>query len=455
MFNHFQEDEFEAFSISGRCCLLCESTFPSIARAIQHYKEMHLRCTYICGICMKYFHKKENFVVHRTDEHRDWSQLPSTSAAVLMEKPIISERSKGDKLRLVNEFNENRCIDCKISFANVTEISKHFQTEHQFQMLVCPKCERGFTVKASFDLHRCRQSNNKQLRIANISLSYKFRLMREFNQKRCLECNIDFATITEISKHFETKHLKVHVCEACDKGFLFKSLMDKHPCCNVNDRHLSAPDKRLMLMQFRKKRCTSCELTFANSTESANHFEVRHRFKIFACEKCSFETSNDRKFKYHSCEGSLLDRTKSEKKRSRSMKRSLKKSVKKEKRNGSSNSRKHRSTSNKAHDRSTNGSTSHEASNNDGRKYPCCLCPYELPTYIMGLNHYAEKHDLLIFECPAPHCIQLFRRFSKWSRHFLKSHSDVELPANSEFRTLLEDIVSNYWHQMENKNVDS
>lgn len=78
------------------------------------------------------------------------------------------------------------------------------------------------------------------------------------------------------------------------------------------------------------------------------------------------------------------------------------------------------------------------------KKESCCLCPYKLPSFEMGLNHYAEVHDLRIFECPAPHCADMFRRISKWSRHFLKSHEDVVLPEGSEFKTILDEIVSDF-----------
>lgn len=462
-----QEAEFDSFCIIGSSCDICESSFPSDMRAIKHYKEIHLHCIYICGSCVKYFQKKENFDSHCANEHEHSNESqPSASVALQMEKMPISDRSASDKLKLVREFNEKRCIDCNISFPNVAEISKHFLVEHQFKMHVCTECERGYTHKASLDVHPCRSINQRPLNISNDSFKYRMNLMREFNKKRCLDCKIIFASVAEISDHFQAEHFRVHLCKGCNRGFMEKRLLNKHQCNRVK-----------MLKGFREMRCSCCEITFENTKESQEHFRMKHRLKILVCKKCNYATTTEKSLKFHPC--LRMRATKKEKENPPSPA----KSIKKEQLNvslgcsdASSTQRKTMETINhqtlvripvaerrsnrnsrKSHDRSVNETNSYEAPNScatDDRKHPCNLCPYDLPTYLMGLNHYAEEHDVCIFECPAPHCFQLFRRFSKWSRHFLNSHGNVELPEGSEFRTLLDDIVSD-WNSIEKKYHDS
>lgn len=89
------------------------------------------------------------------------------------------------------------------------------------EMYVCKKCERGFTQRLLFKNHPCHASDSKQLRISNYSLSYRLNLMKEFNGKRCLDCSMTFASVAEISKHFQANHFEVHVYEKCDRGFMF------------------------------------------------------------------------------------------------------------------------------------------------------------------------------------------------------------------------------------------
>lgn len=204
---------------------MCESTFPTNVRAIKHYNEIHLHCTYICGICVKYFHKKENFDSHCATEHPDGVALP-------VKGPEIAKRSKQEKAALMSEFNQKRCLDCKFSFANITEITEHFRSEHQFEMNVCMKCEKAFTVKNSLKYHVCRgEEATKKIKIHKKGSEFMRNILRDFRQKRCTHCQLTFTTPFDSSKHFLLKHgTKILICTKCDKGYTNVRNFKYHLC---------------------------------------------------------------------------------------------------------------------------------------------------------------------------------------------------------------------------------
>lgn len=391
-----------------------------------------MRCAYICDICVKCFDKRENYDLHRADQH--------PHATILAPKPTF-ERSKCDKFKLVKEFNKKRCIDCQISFETLTDIVDHFQTEHQLHIYTCEKCEKGYTHHTSLSQHTCQPYTK---RMSNDSPSYKRELMREFNKKRCLECDVTFSSLAEIRKHFDKKHFEVLVCEKCAKGFWHKSFLHNHPCEEFTNKLLPMSDRHNMLLDFRQKQCTRCGITFADNNEGLAHFMERHQLKLFYCESCG-KSSSAYNWRYHSC-WPLSDTKKAGESRQRQRTSLMVEKVEfctadstgeiasQERKRGRSIPR----------DWCVNEPIAQKKfkRNDDDRKHPCGLCSYDIPTFELGLIHYAEDHNIRIFECPAPHCCQLFRRISKWARHFLQSHSDVVLPQQSEFRELLDDIVS-------------
>lgn len=418
---------------------------------------MHLRCVYSCGICDRYYDNHKDCVMHRKREH------PNERIKTLAE---IQQEIRSERIKMMLAFNNHkRCIDCEIDFTSFEEITAHFSTIHRLELHVCVQCEKGYTAKAAYARHLGRSHNSP---IFNWSIAERRRLMIAVNKKRCIICEKTFANTSDVVQHFWVAHrMKIHFCAECDRGFSNKNSLNDHSCS-------SKLSKKLMMSAVTKalnnRRCLDCNITFENMTEIRNHFKALH-FQVYVCGKCDKTFTNKsscrmgkhlcsrerdqfqmmREFRQQYCNQCKYSFTNKSDGMRHFLERHQFKIYSCEKCNKALTSPRHhkckRSLDRESAARETdisNKSSGQEALavNRNVTKYPCCLCPFEITSYESGLSHYAEVHDIRIFECPAPNCWKLFKRYSKWARHFLKLHDDVVLPEHSEFRTLLDDIVS-------------
>lgn len=202
--------------------------------------------------------------MHCVDEHRD-ETVPN------MENTIISKQFKTNKMNLARKFNEKQCIYCKISFATIAEIDKHFQTEHQFQMQVCEKCERAYITKSALRDHCCGTLSNR-------------RILLDFRGKRCTHCQLTFANTAESSKHFLVKHKsKILVCTKCENGFLGMARLKYHRCSSQQQSQMKKVDRPLTKHSSKPKNVkiskrSSLLCSVVNQTDDSISFQQNETF---------------------------------------------------------------------------------------------------------------------------------------------------------------------------------
>lgn len=208
-------------------------------------------------------------------------------------------------------ITDSNCNMCESSFSSNERAVTHYKEIHLHCSYICGLCTKYFSKKEKFESHYSDEHSDSApaaqpiempIETSIISERPHFRrvqLISEFNKKRCLDCDIHFATFAEINEHFEATHFRVCFCQECDRGFVGKKSLSRHKCNEADKSRLSKT--RSMMYDVRNKRCSRCKLTFKDITELQDHFLLQHRFKIFKCKKCAYVTSIEHKLKQHHC----------------------------------------------------------------------------------------------------------------------------------------------------------
>ncbi|CAG9840425.1 unnamed protein product [Diabrotica balteata] len=225
--------------------------------------------TWICRICKKGFHEKEQLLEHYEIHKNTKDQLGDID----LNSDAYNISSK-----------EITCPICMRSYTNIAYYQQHVTNKHKPKEHYCNLCNSNFNDDYLLSVHNSKIHNQ---------------------DPELYECVICKKFQTKISRrlydHINTKHLKEEMyCIVCDKTFSSKTWFENHKIFHIE------PDERdtykcrrckskfttnYCLMQHMqefhiKYKCNQCDVTFPYKLNFDKHNLLLHGGEQFLCNDC-------------------------------------------------------------------------------------------------------------------------------------------------------------------------
>lgn len=203
--------------------------------------------------------------------------------------------SNSTKLKYHSTLHTGKPYSCEIceksfivkSFTRSSDLEKHKKLVHiRIRSFICSECGKGFTTSAILKDHLSTHSGQKRFacdmcdksynRLSYLSAHKKI-VHKGFPSHFCRVCAERFTSAAELTEHIISEHKiadqNPHVCDQCDKIFLFPASLLNH--------------KRAVHQGLRSHICSICDRTFITSTNLKYHLSSAHTGeKSQACDVC-------------------------------------------------------------------------------------------------------------------------------------------------------------------------
>ena len=284
-------------SVSSFNCTICGATFDKKSLLNAHLKKSHNLAdetditVHECNECDKKFLGKLNFKKHKLDAH---PKQKKTSKVHKKDSTEPSESGLGPAKKL--------CVKCNKSIG-AKYYTRHLAYVHGDQSVASHKCEKcGKSFVTQTELHNHEDAVHERIK------KYK-----------CDMCDKAYFSSTNLDFHKRSFHTKEKrfFCKLCEnKGFFFKSSLDKHMDgfhLNKRDSHMcyicgkgctqAAQLKRHIEMVHEKKKqvqCDLCGMEFYSQSMLSNHIKAVHeKRRNFFCEPCNKSFYKKQQLKAH------------------------------------------------------------------------------------------------------------------------------------------------------------
>ena len=177
-------------------------------------------------------------------------------------------------IRTVHEGKKSesqRCPKCSKMFSSKPHMKKHIESVHEGKKpYKCSQCSAAFYQSSGLDRH------NSSFNACSIHEKKKLDSSRN---NQCPHCDYKNSTNQKLNRHIDNNHSdqyteKKHVCEKCEKSFIFKSSLIDHI-------------KYLCKNSGNERECSICDKKFATNGALKRHIvSVHEEKKLFLCSMC-------------------------------------------------------------------------------------------------------------------------------------------------------------------------
>ncbi|XP_062867173.1 zinc finger protein 687b isoform X2 [Trichomycterus rosablanca] len=210
------------------------------------------------------------------------------SPHVLMPLPC----KKGEVL----QYNNFKCPECQVQFANKAELVAHFQQIRATPNSTCTICSppmmlpNGCSVSAHQRIHKHRAPHvcpecggiarqaSFQTHLEEACLHFARRI-----GYRCSSCQVVFGGLNSIKSHIQTAHCEVfHKCPHCPMAF--KSAPSAQAHISTQHPTLTAAQAKMIY------KCVMCDTVFTQKPLLYVHFDThlaKQKVHVFKCPDCT------------------------------------------------------------------------------------------------------------------------------------------------------------------------
>ncbi|CAG4974371.1 unnamed protein product [Colias eurytheme] len=269
------------------CCKHCYRLFPDMKTKMLHERKHKYRSKkeIFCSQCNECFNDKVFLERHEFDAHLDCEGIMLNHGF-----PILSSLLNMNVRRFLTSYNEDttyvcaRCqfttismeaylnhiklTDCKTFACNIClnvylrkrNLIRHFLSRHgltdKHNIMECPKCQVMYT-RSALQVHE-----------------------KTCSVLKCLECNISFNSVSDITDHRVRIHqecILVERCRFCSRQVIGQENMQKH----IERTHQGT-------LHLYKYKCVYCDLIFNHPRKLFAHFYSNHKdLQPYTCNICN------------------------------------------------------------------------------------------------------------------------------------------------------------------------
>ena len=304
-------------------CQVCEMLFTS-SSLLHSHSLSHAQRKFPCGICGKFYKRKEHCKKHMELFHSDTrpfkcSQCDKTykykASLCLHRRSHTGERETCDicqksfrdpgdlKKHYGIHTNEKKyqCDDCGMRFRLHSYMVSHVKRIHTDQSMIekkfkCAKCWKCFEFRSQLNFHMQFHSDIYAYKCKHCAKPFKTIMSLKQHTKRMHERDNERIECQECGKFFTAKeglrkHMKYHTsgkrfkCSQCGMAYVYKSDLTRH----IDRTHNKIPLKRY-----------TCNICGKQVTGLKKHLESHDKSKPFPCGTCGRGFRTEKMRKIHS-----------------------------------------------------------------------------------------------------------------------------------------------------------
>ncbi|XP_042311526.1 zinc finger protein with KRAB and SCAN domains 7-like [Sceloporus undulatus] len=198
------------------------------------------------------------------------------ACTALMETPQPEQMKESETKHEIQEERRNMSPVfqeenvCELSFQEITQKGK------ERLICVCLACGRGFTCKASLNLHRKTHTGEKPFKseeCGNTSALISHKVIQTSDKPfQCVRCGKSFKWESYLKAHVRT-HTgeKPFECQVCGKSFRQRTQVSRHQAIHTGERPF---------------KCLKCGKTFSQKTNLTRHQATHTAERPFQCLEC-------------------------------------------------------------------------------------------------------------------------------------------------------------------------
>lgn len=225
-------------------CSICQTSFETFVKLSHHYQKQHNQPGYViccnkkfthrwtihdhlkfhenpnhyqCSVCNRVYNSRTGLANHKANRHKD---------GALQKSNLKIKIDVNDKF--INRLYKITCCLCNVPMKNFSELSIHFEKEHnENAYVIC--CDEKFFQRCHLYDHLVTHNNP--------------------NHFKCTECDKVFKNRSRLIRHMKLhKETDKYTCNICNKEFKRCGELTKHKAT-----HLTEEEKKLECPQCGKK----------------------------------------------------------------------------------------------------------------------------------------------------------------------------------------------------------
>lgn len=287
--------EFEFNGIMYICPLCPEPSEHEPMLFANHLKTVHSYKYYVCDICYKGFHKRNEVSDHMDEFHGNGTETGEFHCENCMRVFLNLRQFRIHKRLHYSSSKQHECSECHKKYSSKNLLDEHMNMHTGQRPYKCPSCDKDFASKYTLQAHM--KIHTKRPRPYSCDECDKsFLNQQNLVQHKKLHTGVKAFICEVCQKAFGTQHnLDVHkivhsgnkpfICRTCGKGFARRAEINDHERTHTGERPF---------------KCDICTMAFAQRSNLTTHKKVTHfNDRKHKCTKCERSFKRRRLLEYH------------------------------------------------------------------------------------------------------------------------------------------------------------
>ena len=212
-------------------CEFCSQEYSSKLKLADHIKRMHSgpkEFKFPCTLCAFGYQTEERLQSHMVNNHSGSQHLCDQCP-----KTFFTVASRRAHINSVHGEKNVNCEQCDATFARLGLLNEHIKKVHlKVANKVCPQCGETFNQHDQFTAHMNRHNNVRPYSCETCGKDFLTNAVLKTHMKRhtlphnCKQCDMRFASTTDVKKHVDLVHLGIRT--ECRHGCGFLSNLESN-----------------------------------------------------------------------------------------------------------------------------------------------------------------------------------------------------------------------------------